>query len=433
MQKILILSYYFPPCNLTASYRVKSWAEYLNEFGFYPIIVTRRWDIEVTQISDISAPSENKIIHQKNEKYEVYYLPYHQNLRDKIYYKYKENQLVKVRKILSLFEIIFQNWIISINPFRNLYYFSKKLIKKDADIKFLISSGSPFILFKFCYRLNKKLGISWIADYRDEWNTSQWEKKVSILKSFIKKIELISEKKWVKTAAFAIATSKISAEKISKFVGCSAKVLYNGFVEEDFNNKVSKINNNNEFTFVYNGTLYDLQPLEIFAEAFKRIVKEYSDKLKIKIIFAGLGLNKKQQNRVENLLKGYESNYIVTGRLPKKDIIEIQLQSHVLLLLALGERKGVIASKLFEYLACGKTILFCPSDNGEMEELLKPTNLGVFCNNKEECYDSIKILFDEYIENKELKVFPDETVIKSYTRRIQTKNLADMIKNYILK
>ncbi|NTW33814.1 MAG: glycosyltransferase family 4 protein [Bacteroidetes bacterium] len=427
MQKILILTFYFPPCNLTASYRVKSWAEHMNECGFYPVIVTRRWDINVTHISDISAPTENKMIHEKNENYEVYYLPYHQNLRDRIYYKFKDNRFVKIRKLLSLFEISLQNGFNFVNPFKNIYSFSKKLIEKDRDIKIMLTSGSPFILFRFCYLLNKKYGIPWIADYRDEWNSTYWEKKVGFPRNVIRKIEFNCEKKWLKTVAFATATTKLSAETISEFIERPAGVIYNGYVEEDFNNNTG-IDENKEFTFVYNGTLYDYQQVEVFSEGYKKIIDEYKNKLKIKIIFAGLGLNKKQKDRVELLLKGYEDNYIITGRLLKKEIIEIQLRSHVLLHIAIAERKGVIASKIFEYIACRKTILFCPSDKGEVEGLLKPTNLALFCSTEVECYDIIKKLVDEYIETGKIKVSPNEEVIKSYTRKIQTQHLAEMIK-----
>ncbi|MFM7666825.1 MAG: glycosyl transferase family 1, partial [Bacteroidota bacterium] len=43
MKKVLIISYFFPPCNLTASNRIAGWKKHLPEFGIYPIIVTRNW------------------------------------------------------------------------------------------------------------------------------------------------------------------------------------------------------------------------------------------------------------------------------------------------------------------------------------------------------------------------------------------------------
>ena len=44
MENVLIISYFFPPCNLTASQRAFNWAKYLKEFGYNPIVITRKWD-----------------------------------------------------------------------------------------------------------------------------------------------------------------------------------------------------------------------------------------------------------------------------------------------------------------------------------------------------------------------------------------------------
>ena len=52
MKKILIISYFFPPCNLTAAQRVYSLAKYLSKYGFYPTIVTRRWDHSIGKLKD---------------------------------------------------------------------------------------------------------------------------------------------------------------------------------------------------------------------------------------------------------------------------------------------------------------------------------------------------------------------------------------------
>ena len=45
-KKVLILSYFFPPCNLPASQRSYGWATQLHEYGYHPIIITRNWSLE---------------------------------------------------------------------------------------------------------------------------------------------------------------------------------------------------------------------------------------------------------------------------------------------------------------------------------------------------------------------------------------------------
>ena len=101
MKKILILSYFFPPSTITGSYRVNSWAKHLSKFGFYPIIVTRTWNENINNYYDLSSSFSNEIIHEKHENYEVYYMPYKPNLRDKIINKYGENKFQILRKFLT--------------------------------------------------------------------------------------------------------------------------------------------------------------------------------------------------------------------------------------------------------------------------------------------------------------------------------------------
>ena len=106
MKKILIISYFFPPCNLTASQRVDSWAKHLNKSGYYPIIITRKWEKEIKSFDDCHYSTSAGVLIENNEHYEVHYCPYSANLRDRLHTKKK---LVVFKKFISLIEIIFQN------------------------------------------------------------------------------------------------------------------------------------------------------------------------------------------------------------------------------------------------------------------------------------------------------------------------------------
>ena len=57
MKKVIVLSYFFTPCNLTASQRALGWAKYLKEFGYYPIIITRNWDLPIGKPEDAGISS----------------------------------------------------------------------------------------------------------------------------------------------------------------------------------------------------------------------------------------------------------------------------------------------------------------------------------------------------------------------------------------
>ncbi len=57
MTKVLIFAYDFPPYNSIGAQRPDSWWQYLPEFGYHPVIVTRHWDREIKDGIDYIRPS----------------------------------------------------------------------------------------------------------------------------------------------------------------------------------------------------------------------------------------------------------------------------------------------------------------------------------------------------------------------------------------
>ena len=109
MKKILILSYFFNPCSLTASNRVTGFAKHLNSFGIYPIIITRNWDLTINTPEDVLKSTGNKVIHEVYETHEVYYLPYVSSLRDRIFLSAKNSVFKKyMSKFLTILTMLFE-------------------------------------------------------------------------------------------------------------------------------------------------------------------------------------------------------------------------------------------------------------------------------------------------------------------------------------
>ena len=172
MEKILIISYFFPPCNLTGSQRAFNWAINLKEFGYSPIVITRKWDHSILTPSDLGSSSINKnTVDYKNEKYRAIYMPYKPSIKDKIYTNFPKSKIL--RKFLSFIELIVQNYTIKILPYANIFNKTKDIINQE-NIQKVIITGTPFPCFHFGYLLKKEFkNIKWIADYRDDWTTSE--------------------------------------------------------------------------------------------------------------------------------------------------------------------------------------------------------------------------------------------------------------------
>jgi hypothetical protein len=427
MKKVLIISYFFPPCNLTASQRIQGWANYLSSFGYYPTIVTRNWDIKINSPEDSLISSGKEITHEKNENYEVYYLPYKASARDEIYSKNKNNRLFqKVSKFFTFKDLVFENYSNSAIPFANIYNFSVDLLKKDNSFELLVISGNPFIQFKFGYLLHKKFGIKWIADYRDDWNTTELETNSKGIKKIISKIQTKSEKKWVGSAECITSVSTVYAEKIGNFVNKKGFVILNGFdgILKKENISVDKI-----FRITYNGSLYPTQPIEVILRVLKKIIQNYSNT--IEIHFPGLGFDKYQKSRVLEVMKGCENFIFITDRIPKDEVIEIQQKSDLLLMISHEGIKGIPSSKMYEYIGLKKRILLYPNDFDIVEETLLDSQLGIICNTEKDIYYHLLNLVKAKQEGKLEEIKFDQSKIDYYSRKNQTEELARLM-NQIL-
>ena len=426
MKKILIISYFFPPCNLTASQRVSSWAKHLNKSGYYPIVVTRKWERHVKSFKDCHYPTSEGLHIEKYDHYEVHYTPYKANLRDRLYIKKKFSTL---KRFLSLLEIISQNFSFSACPFSNMYDHANVLIKEKKDISAIIVSGNPFIQFRFGYDLNKKHSIPWIADYRDAWTTSSINNyEGNKVNSLINKYHRFFEKKWIITASLITASSGPIGKSISKITGVPSSAIFNGFEPSDFQDYESTQKNKNFFQIAYIGTLYEGQDISIFIEAFKKFIDH--TKAKTKIMFPGLDLDVIQRKRIEKLMFGYESFYRTSSRIPKSEILKIEKSSHLLLHVAWKGYDGIIASKIYEYIGSGTKVLVVPGDKGSIDKIITEANCGFIFNNVETTFNFLCDQYEKFklneIDESSLSISCDQ-----FTRENQAKMLGKILDKLI--
>ena len=423
----MVLAYFYPPCNLTAAQRSQSWANYLSFYGYKPIIITRRWDEKISHLSDVSKATPPEIKHETFETHEVFYLPYTPNLRDKIYVKHKESRFNLLRKTLTFFELMFQPFFDFVIPYKNLYSFSLEYLRQNPEVNKLVVTGNPFNLFKFGFKLNKQVGVKWIADYRDAWTTSEINLiNKGGLHKMLNYFETYFEKKWVATASLVTASSQPIADHVGALVNKKGYSLYNGFVADDFD-ALKSLSKFKEFTITYVGTLYDGQKVEFFCEAFKNLVDVLGPEASIKLIFPGLSFYKEQQQRIERALKGYENFYECTERVDRSKILTIEKQSHLLLHVAWDEQSGIIASKIYEYIASGTFVLVAPTDGGAIEEIVRQSKSGICTKTIEETVTFLKAEYESYRWGKfRINDVTNENVLQ-FSRQKQAGRLAELL------
>jgi len=419
LKKVLILSYFYPPSNFAGSERTASWAKYLNEFGYYPIIITRQWNSDQTDLTN--KVKNNKLEIEHMETHEIHRLPFKTSLRDRCA-KYPTLKLIQ--KSFTFIELIFSNFFISSLPYSNFFTYSKKLISSDSQIHFCLASGRPFQTFFIGHKLKKQFPkLRWLPDYRDEWTTHSLLDTGTALKKILLKLEKRSEKKWTSNADAFITVSEHLMDNISAFINKQGFSILNGF---DFQGDLPAITKcqdvNDKLVFSYLGTVYPYQPMVELIATFIKIIDKNKSIKKIEIRFYGVEVMPSEKQKMLAASKGYEDNFIFFDRVPKESIPDIYETTDFLLLTNYTNIQSWLVVKLFNYSTSGRPILLYPSDKGVMEEFVKKNNVGFSFDSENEYINFIEQNIKK--DDNFISLNINQTELSKYSRKNQAKALS---------
>lgn len=410
--------------------RIYFWAKYLNKFGYFPVVVTRQWNSNQSDLTD--KIDSNVYTREAYDSHEVIRLPYNRTLRDRLN-DHPNNKLLSIfRKTLSLAELILSNFFVRAIPYNNFLDEAVKLINTEQNYHCVIASGRPFQLFYIASVVKKMTGLNWVADYRDEWNTHYNRTPKSLLEKIVYKLEYHSEKKWVNSASAIISVSDHWTQKVSDFTGKKGFTVMNGYEPSDY----IKLNNHtstDSFVITYNGSLYASQPIEVFIAAAKKFIDTYAKRINIRVNFTGIAVMPDQQIRVQVLIEGYEQYFNLSKRIPKQEVISQQASSDLLLATGYNDVKGWYPVKIFEYYACGVPVLLCPSDNDVLAQFIHETNCGYVVKSVNDCYNLLCELASKKLEGIPQQLNVDEQNALKYTREFQTGQLAKALDDILAK
>lgn len=422
-QPVLLLSYFFSPCNLTPTERVVSWAKYLQNDHYYPIIVTRNWDVPVKNATtDLYLSSGTDIRIEKKDGYEVHYIPYQSGFKDRLFIKLDGTQLYPIYLAVSMVFNLLNKYFLRLNPSFVLCSYAETLIK-NKGIKKMVVTSPPFEFLGYGHTLHRKTGIHWIADYRDDWSTSELDRGHGF-KQLVQWVNRGAEKKYLSTATTFCSVSPYYVEKIGRFLNKKGFLLSNGYMPENYQTQPEPFST---FTITYVGSIYPSQPIELFLQAFKRFIHEHPEARQACLRFIGIAHEPAIKQRIVQAMKGFENNVQFTARIPKHEAIEQQARSQALLACAHAGIKGVPGSKLYEYIALKKPVILYPSDGDILEKTLQETQQGLVCSSEDDCVKQLKFLWQTYVSKTSSTISLNEHAIASYSRKTICARLAQAL------
>lgn len=417
MTKIIIISYFFPPSNFVGGERTEAWVKNLHKYGVYPILITRNWNNNQSDLVDPLDSNEYTI--EKTETYEIRRLPYKRTIRDRLS-SYKRLRLIQ--KGFTFKELIFSNFCLRSIPYHNMYHEAKKILKQDSEVKAVIASGRPFQSFAFGHRLKKKFDILWIPDYRDEWTTHKHLVGQGGLSGWINKLERKSELRWTSNADFFIGVSEHWVELIGELIQTEGKVVLNGY--HTLLNRTTHDTKSDVLTVTYAGTLYPSQDTSVFINSCLALITEG---ISIRVQFIGTNMMPDASQQILSLIKGHEKHFSFIPRVPRAELQKYIDKSDLMFLTSYENIKGWYPVKLFEYYASDVPILLCPSDSDQIEDFVIKTNSGYVANTEDECIEILRKCID--IKNTQGKITFQRNLAagEKFSRAYQTSILAEHI------
>ncbi|MGB6083254.1 glycosyltransferase [Moheibacter sp.] len=423
--KVLIVTYYWPPAGGPGVQRWLKFAKYLPEFGIEPIIYTPENPSYPLIDKTLSAEVSPNLKVIKTKIWEPYQIAEKLNPKTKDYKAGNFEKSDKQSFLTRLSVFVRGNYFI---PDARKFWVkpSVKFLKnylQENQIETIITTGPPHSMHLIGLKLKKKNpNLKWIADFRDPWTQISYHKELKLTEKSNKKHSEL-EKLVLESADSVIATSFSDGEDFLNSGANRVEVITNGFEESDF--RIGKFISN-KFKITYSGGLeFARNPLVVW-EALKELIQENQEfKSDFELEFYG-NLSQDVENSI--LENGLENHLIKKGYVSHKDAIQGIKNADLLLLTNFPDEKsrGIIPGKLFEYLATGNPVLAIGPKDGDVAKILKATQSGGYFTHfqKEEVKSFI---LEEFKKWKTEDIRLPSSTIDQYSRKNLTQKLVQLI------
>jgi glycosyltransferase involved in cell wall biosynthesis len=422
MNKVLIVTYYWPPSGGAGVQRWLKFSKYLPEFGWEPIILTVDPEYAAYPVTDFSLNDDLPLSLRVYPTPAINYFGIYRKNKSKIPTAGFANSIDNTLKG-KIFRFIRGNFFLP-DPRKgwNKYAFKKacELIEKEGIIN-IITTSPPHSTQLIGLKIKKKYpAVNWIADLRDPWTDIYYYKQfypTLISRRIDQRFEKSVLKKADKIITVGVSLKNLFSSKI-KGVEYKTEVITNGYDEDDFTGITPIIPA--IFTTTYVGTLSDIYPIDGFLNAVQ-IFKDKGNEIILRFIGT---VSQNQKDLIQS-----KSGDSILEFIPYVDhtaAIQYMLNTSVLLLIIPDHQsnKSIITGKLFEYNASGKPIICLGPLDGDAAGIIGNTEYG-----KTFSYMDSKGISEYLIQLISRKSIIPKNSNAFYSRRELTKKIIPLLIN----
>ena len=423
-KKVLIITYYWAPAGGPGVQRWLKFVKYLPDFNIQPIVyIPENPNYPLIDESLKSEVSEDLVIlkHPIKEPYKWARLfsKKTSNMMSKGIISEEREQGFLEKLLLFIRGNLFipdarKNWVVP-----SVKVLSDYIQQENIDT--IVTTGPPHSLHLIGLKLKEKLGVKWLADFRDPWTTIGYHKQLKLTEVSKEKHKGL-EKKVLNIADQIIVTSFNTKKEFNKITNKPIEVITNGY-----DNEVSvDFTMDTQFTLSHIGSLLSKRNPEVLWKVLSDLLNENINLKKVfQLNFVGFISEPVLQSINKHGLSEYINN---VGYVTHKEAVIYQKKSQVLLLIEIDseETKCIIPGKLFEYMVSRRPIIAIGPEGSDVEKIIDETNTGnYFCYND---YDSLKATILKYFQsfqNNTLQVQP--VGLKKYSRKQLTEQLSQLL------
>ena len=380
MNKVLIVTYYWPPSGGSGVQRWLKFVKYLPSFGWEPHVFTPENPSFAIQDASLEkdVPPEAEVMRLPIwEPYDIFFSV--SRLMG------SKKQATPTSLVSGKNQSLFQKattWIRGnmLIPDPRVFWVrpSVKFLSdyvQHNHIKVIITTGPPHSIHLIGLKLkNKYPDLRWLADFRDPW--TEWGMWDSLMVSQpVRRLHKRLESKVLAKADEVITITPFYARRFEALSGRLVRLLTNGYDEDDFKSIVYK--RTDKFIIRHVGIVNEKCDPRPFMTAL-------ASEMKLNPAFAGdvcLEFIGEVHPDFRRFVSDHaEMNNVTSfvGHVPHEELIGLYGSSSLLLLILSGykDAEGFLPGKLFEYFAAGLPVLGVGPVHGDAGTLLNETGAG---------------------------------------------------------
>ncbi len=303
---------------------------------------------------------------------------------------------------------------------------------RRQSIDVLYSTGPPFSNHVVGLKLKRKIGLPWVADFRDPWVSADF-RPIRRSNTWVgrrhQKLETLVARE---ADRLLFTTPEIRDDMLQRHPDLASQkchVLYNGFDPEDYRHLQvchDTPRHGRPLVMAHAGSFYGKRTVEPLLRAIGRLKSAgqlTASDIRLELIGAGVSgrtveVQKAREYGIEELVE-------VTPPIDHQSCLE-RLAAADVLLLVQTEAPMCIPGKVFEYIALRKPV-FTLCDRGATARFVREERLGwcVRPDDPEGLDNTLLELIHGFRAGEPLPV-PSEEALARFDSREQTRELADL-------